>query len=182
MKTVTLTTKEFKTIPGYSTKRTVGQWKGDIDALLYDLPKNKIKVKKKAWLEEEGEERLALELEITVPNSNVTRKMSFILQPVLIVRKSHGKGRWNDIPEEKASWKLFHDLLEIKLAGARLGLVELQHEFMPYIAKKLPDGRSGTLADVMDIAIKADRLNEIGQLEDRRDEKPRVIEAGYEVR
>lgn len=179
MKTVTLSSKEFMSIPGYSTKRSVGQWKGDIDALLYDLPKNKVRVKRKGWLEEDGEERLALELEVTVPSSNVTRNMTFMLSPVLIMRKVHRNGKWESVPEEKASWKLFHDLLEVKLAGARLGVVEIQHEFMPYISKQLPDGRSGTMADVMDIALEADRLNEVGALEDKRER--RIVETEVKV-
>ena len=175
MKTVTLTTKEFETIPGYSTKLTVGHWKGQIDALLYDLPKNKIKVLKKAWITEGEDEMLLLELEVTV--GNVQRSISFKLEPVMIIRKSHAKGKFENVNEEKASWKAFYMLLESKLTAARLGISELHHEFMPYITKQLPNGRTGTLSDVMDIAIEADRLNEIGQLEDRRERRVIDVEA-----
>ncbi len=182
MKTVTLTTKEFETIPGYSTKLSVGHWKGQIDTLLYDLPKNKVKVLKKAWLTEGDDEMLLLELEVTV--GNVQRSISFKLEPVMIIRRSHAKGRYTDIPEEKASWKAFYELLEAKLTATRLGISELHHEFMPYITKQLPNGKTGTLSDIIDIALEADRLNEIGALEDKSAKTPDgkvTIEASYKI-
>jgi len=37
MRTVELTTNEFKTVPGYSTEISVSRWKGKIDALLYEI-------------------------------------------------------------------------------------------------------------------------------------------------
>jgi hypothetical protein len=179
VKTVTLTTKEFETIPGYSTKLSAGHWKGQIDSLLYDLPKNKARVKKKAWLTEEDNEMLLLELEVNV--GNVQRSISFKLEPVMIIRESHAKGRNTNIIEEKASWKVFYELLEAKLTAARLGISEIHHEFMPYITKQLPNGQTGTLSDIMDIAFEADRLNEIGQLEDRRERVVVKSEVNYNM-
>lgn len=190
MRTVTLTTKEFETIPGYSTEIDAETWKGKVDTLLYRLAKNpKAKILRKAWITEgEGDETQdTLLLEVKVSVGNIERHMNFRLEPVMIKRKIEAHGRIRYKVEEGASWKLFYDLLNQKIAAARVGVSELQYEFMPYIAKRLPDGREGTLADIMDIALKADRLNELGALEDqtraREDamETKRAIAADYKV-
>lgn len=111
MKTVRLTTKEFQTIPGYSTKLTVGHWKGKIDGLLYDLGKNKkTKLKRKAWLTEDNREILMLEIDFTI--GNVTQTIAFQLEPVMITREQRVGSKINSVPEEAASWRLFYELLE----------------------------------------------------------------------
>lgn len=177
MRTVELTTKQFRTIPGYSTEISVSRWKGQIDALLYeieDLPN--VRVIRQAWLKEGSRQMLLLEIEVDV--GNVTRHVKFQLEPVIIMRRVRhggGHGRIEHKKEERASWKLFHDLLERKIAAIRLGLTEMHHEFMPYISKRLPDGSLGTFADFMDLVLEQQPGLEGLQLEDQR--KAKVVEA-----
>ncbi len=177
MRTVELTTKEFKTVPGYSTEISVSRWKGKIDALLYEIEElPKCRVIRQAWLKEKDRQTLLLEIEADV--GNVTRHVSFQIEPVIIMRKRKVGGRWGRlelVKEEMASWKLFHDLLERKIAAVRLGLTELHHEFMPYISKSLPDGSMGTFADFLDLVLEQQPGLEGLQLEDQREAK--IIEA-----
>lgn len=179
MKTVELTLEQFKTVPGYTTEIPVSRWKGMIDGMLYglnDLPN--VKMNRKAWLTEGNRELLLLELEITL--GNINKVVQFQLEPVIImVKKRTTKGiprAWKLVPEEKASWKLFHDLLERKIAGARIGITEIHHEFMSYISKQLPDGTQGTFADFMDLILEKGDLERLA-LEDKK-----IIEPQYEVR
>jgi len=173
MRTVELTTKEFKTIPGYSTQISVSRWKGKIDALLYEIEElPKCRLIRQAWLKERDRQTLLLEIEVEV--GHVTRHVSFQLEPVIIMRKvqhAGGRGRIEFKKEEMASWKLFHDLLERKIAAIRLGLTELHHEFMPYISKQLPDGSTGTFAEFMDLVLERQPGLEGLQLEDKREAK-----------
>ncbi|MGD0803538.1 MAG: hypothetical protein ABSA11_05630 [Candidatus Bathyarchaeia archaeon] len=177
MKTVLVTNKEFETIPGYTTGVDVATWKGKIDTILYRLKDNpKVQVVRKAWLTEDDSEMLLLELKVIVGRSNVQRHLSFKLEPVMIQREVLDKHRNRHlVTEDKTSWRLFYELLSQKLAAARLGLTEIQYEFMPYISMSLPGGGQGTLADILDITLEADRLSSLGQIEDKRER--RVVDA-----
>lgn len=177
MKAVDLTPQKFRKIPGYSTKLSVGTWRGKIDGMLYDLG-----VKRKAWMtDEDGTELLMFELEVTI--GNVTKRLAFRFEPVMIrVKKRRTGGRSPVVfePQPKASWKLFHDLMQRKIAAVSLGIVSAHHEFMPYISKTLPDGREGTFADFMDMVIVEGDLDQLA-LEDRgrEEEKKKAIEVPY---
>lgn len=176
MKKVIIDNKTFQTIPGYSTVKKASHWRGEIDKLLYELDElPTVNVIKKAWLSEMGSQMdtllIEIETEVNIGEGPVRRRLQFQLEPVLIVRVNYPKNRHRreEIQEPNVSWKLFHDLLERKLAGARLGLVEIHHEFMPYIMTQLPDGSQGSFADFMDFVLEANRLNELTQLEDKRE-------------
>ncbi len=184
MRTVELTTKEFETIPGYTTKLTPAVWRGKIDGLLYRLEElPNVVIEKQAWIKEKGIQMQTLLLELTITVGNVERTIQFQMKPVLIRRKRRVGGRYGKIKlvdEMNTSWKLFHDLLQSKLAAARLGMVEIHHEFMPYIAKQLPDDSIGTFADFMDVAMQRPEGLEGLQLEHIPEVK--VVDVDYEVK
>ncbi len=184
-----ISNKLFETIPGYTTKKKPHYWRGQIDALLYELEDLKdVRIIEKGWYKGEGDsmETLMLNLEFTIhlDTGPVKRRVQFQIEPVLILRETYTKQRHRGekIPEYKVSWKLMHDLLERKLAGARLGLVEIHTELMSYIVTQLPDGRQGTFGDFMNMVLEADRLNEVTQLEDKSRDDRETIEVDYKVR
>jgi len=179
MKSIILSNREFESIPGYTTEIDVATWNGKVDTLLYRLKDNpKVKIVRKAWFTEGDSEMLLLEIKVLVGRSNVERHLSFKLEPIIIERETLDKHRNKRIVrEERASWKLFYELLSQKLAAARLGLTEIQYEFMPYISMALPGGGSGTMADFIDITLEADRLSSLSQLEDRRERRTVDVEA-----
>lgn len=175
MKIIEVTTKEFEKIPGYTTKLNPSVWRGKIDGLLYELEElETVSVERQAWLRVKGIKMPTLLIEMKLKVGNVERNMQFQLEPVLIRRKKKIGGRYGKlelVDEEKASWKLFHDLMRLKFTAARLGAVEVHHEFMQYISKQLPDGSSGTFADFMDIVIEQQPGLEGLQIEDQRERK-----------
>jgi len=181
MKIVEVTTNEFKKIPGYTTEITPGSWRGRIDTLLYELDELEgVSVERQAWLREKGIVMPTLVIELLAQVGNVERRMQYQIEPVLIRRMKKVGGRYGKnklIDEERASWKLFHDLMRLKFTAARLGVVEVHHEFMSYIAKQLPDGSMGTFADFMDQVIETQGLEGL-QLEDQRERKNVEIEVG----
>ncbi len=153
MKIVEVTTKEFKKIQGYSTEISAGRWRGMIDTLIYELDEMEtVSVERQAWLREKAVTMPTLVIEIVAQVGNVERRLQYQMEPVLIRRSvkqgRHGKVKFQD--EERASWKLFHDLMKIKFTAARLGVVDVHHEFMSNISKRLPDGSMGTFAEFMD--------------------------------
>ena len=174
MKTIQVTTKEFKKIPGYSTEISAGRWRGMIDTLIYELDEmDTVSVERQAWLREKGIKMPTLLIEMKLQVGQIERNIQFNLEPVLITRakKIGGKyGKTTIVDEEKASWKLFHDLMRLKFTAARLGVVEVYHEFMPYISKQLPDGTMGTFADFMDQVMQTQGLEGL-QLEHKPDRK-----------
>lgn len=179
MKIVEVTTQEFKKIPGYTTEITPGRWRGMIDTLLYELDELEgVSVERQAWLREKGITMPTLVIEILAQVGNVERRFQLQIEPVLIRRMKKVGGRYGKnklVDEERASWKLFHDLMKLKFTAARLGIVEVHHEFMSYIAKRLPDDSIGTFADFMDVVIQRPEGLEGLQLEDQREAK--IIEA-----
>lgn len=179
MKIVEVNTAEFKKIPGYTTEITPGRWRGMIDTLLYELDELEgVSVERQAWLREKGITMPTLVIEILAQVGNVERRFQYQIEPVLIRRMKKVGGRYGKnklVDEERASWKLFHDLMKLKFTAARLGVVEVHHEFMSYIAKRLPDDSVGTFADFMDVVIQRPEGLEGLQLEDQREKK--VIEA-----
>ncbi len=172
MRTIELTSKEFQTIPGYSTKLSPAVWRGKIDTLLYMLDElESVSVEDQIWRRQKGIQMQTLLLDLNILVGNVQRRIQFQLEPVLIRRKvMRGRSLNKIVDEEKVSWKLFHDLLQQKLAAARLGMVEIQHELMPYIAKQLPDGSMGTFAEFMDMVIETQGLDGL-QLEYKPERK-----------
>ena len=157
MKIVDLTSEQLKKIPGYTTKISSSRWKGKIDELLHDLQNDGL-LKRKAWLtEEDGTEILLVQMEVEV--NNVCRRIGFKLEPVMVRHKKHKYGGkyapWVFVEKEELSWKLFHDLLERKVAAIRLGMTEVQYEFMQYITRKLSNGTEETFADYIDTAIQS---------------------------
>ena len=179
MKIIEVTTKEFEKIPGYTTKLNPSVWRGKIDGLLYELEElETVSVERQAWLREKGIKMPTLLIEMKLQVGNVERNMQFKFEPVLIRRMKKIGGRYGKnqlVDEEKASWKLFHDLMRLKFTAARLGVVEIHHEFMQYISKQLPDGSIGTFSDFMDMVLENQAGLEGLQLEDKRDKK--IIEA-----
>ena len=175
MKVVEVTTKEFEKIPGYSTKLNPSVWRGKIDGLLYELEElETVSIERQAWLREKGIKMPTLLIEMKLQVGNVERNMQFQLEPVLITRKKKIGGRYGKtqlVEEEKTSWKLFHDLMRMKFTAARLGAVEVHHEFMQYISKQLPDGSMGTFADFFDRVLQEQQGLEGLQLEDQRERK-----------
>ncbi len=179
MKIVEVSTKEFKKIPGYTTEISAGRWRGLIDALLYELDELEgVSVERQAWIREKGITMPTLVIEILAQVGNVERRFQYQIEPVLIRRMKKVGGRYGKnklVDEERASWKLFHDLMKVKFTAARLGVVEVHHEFMSYIAKQLPDKSVGTFGDFMDIAVQSPAGIEFFQLEDQREAK--VVDA-----
>jgi hypothetical protein len=169
MKYVDVDMKTFKTLPGYTTKLTVSRWKGQIDSLLYELQELGL-LKRKMWMmDEDKSELLYVEMEVNV--NGVVRRVQFKLEPVIIrVKKRIRGGRtpWTLEAQPQVSWKIFHDLLERKIAAIRLGMAQPHHEFMQYITKQLPDGREVTFGDFMDQVIELGRLDQL-QLTDQRE-------------
>lgn len=175
MKSVEIDMDTFKKIPGYTTELSVSRWKGKIYALLEELD-----VDAHGWMKdkEEGTEILVFQKTFTL--GNVERLIQFRMEPVLIKvkkKKAHRYGPIEVVDKPNVSWKLFHDLLERKVAAARLGLVEMRHEFMPYISKELPDGSVGTFADFMDLILQEQGGLDALRLEDQRGRKP--VEAEF---
>ncbi len=173
MRTVEISTKDFEKIPGRTTKLSVSTWKGKIFALLDELD-----VEAQGWIKDRvtGSQILAFSMNIKI--GNVEKIVDFRMEPVLIrrqVRRGRSRGLVKIVDEEKASWKLFHDLLERKVAAAKIGIVDVHHEFMSYIAKRLPDDSMGTFAEFMDLALQRPEGLEGFLLEDKREK--RVIEA-----
>ncbi|MHA2024244.1 MAG: hypothetical protein ACTSWQ_11340 [Candidatus Thorarchaeota archaeon] len=175
MREITLTNKQFQAIPGRTTKKSVSYWKGLIFAMLDDLG-----VEEQGWIKDQnGDPVLVFSLDVNI--GGIEKRVAFRMQPVLInIKKRVGNqyGPNKVIPMAEASWKLFHDLLERKIAAVKVGIVEAHHEFMSYIAQQLPDGSVGSLADVMDVVLEADRLNDVLQLE-KKPEDVKVIDADY---
>ena len=117
MRTVEISTKEFQKIPGYSTKLSVSTWKGKIFALLDELD-----VEAQGWVKDRVTKSEVLVFSMRVQIGNVEKTIDFRMEPVLIrreVRKGRSRALFKIVDEEKASWKLFHDLLERKVAAAK---------------------------------------------------------------
>lgn len=150
-------------------------WRGKINTLLDQLDEMEtVSIERQAWIKEKDVRMPTLILEMKVKVGNVESKFDFMLEPVLIRRKRRVGGRYGPtklVDEEKASWKLFHDLFKLKVTAARLGAVEIHHAFMSYIAKQLPDDSIGTWADFMNLAIQSPGGLEALQLEDKREAK-----------
>ncbi len=182
MKIIQVTTKEFEKIPGYTTKIPSVSWRGKIGDLLDELDEMEtVSVERRAWYQDKGVKMGTLLVEMKLQVGNVERTMGFQFEPVLIrreVRSGGRHGRKKLVDEERASWKLFHDLMRLKFTAARLGAVEIHHEFMSYISKQLPDGSTGTFADFMDAVIESQEGLEGLQLEfkPKRKEVDSVIE------
>ena len=173
MKTVELTNAEFKKIPGYSTEISVSRWKGKIFSLLDELD-----VDAQGWIKDKRAGTEILAFSLTVQIGNVEKIIDYRMEPVMIVvnkKVGHRYGPTELVPMEKASWKLFHDLLERKVAAAKVGIVDVHHEFMSYISKQLPDGSIGNFADFMDLVLQGQSGLEGLQLEDKRE--PKIVDA-----
>lgn len=170
MKTVELTNAQFKKIPGYTTEISVSRWKGKIFSLLDEMD-----VDAQGWIKDKRAETEILAFSMTVQIGNVEKIIDYRMEPVMIVvnkKVGHRYGPTELVPMKKASWKLFHDLLERKVAAAKVGIVDVHHEFMSYITKQLPDGSIGTFADFMDMVIERQPGIEGLQLEYKREPKP----------
>ena len=180
MKIIEVDTPEFQRIPGYTTKLTPGTWRGKIDTLLYELDEMEtVSIERQAWLRTKGIKMPTLIVEMKLIVGNVERRMEFVMEPVLIQRMKKVGGRYGKnqlVDEEKASWKLFHDLMRLKFTAARLGVIDVYKEFMPYIAKRLPDGSMGTFGDFMDLVAETEEGFEFLQLEDKRERTNVVAE------
>ncbi len=174
MRTVDISTTEFQKLPGYSTKLSVSTWKGKIFALLDELD-----VEAQGWVKDRVTKSEVLVFSMRVQIGNVEKTIDFRMEPVLIrreVRKGRSRALSKVVDEEKASWKLFHDLLERKVAAAKIGIVDVHHEFMSYIAKQLPDGSVGTFAEFLDMVLEQQPGLEGLQLEDKRERKNIEVE------
>ncbi len=174
MRTVEITTKDFQKIPGYTTKLSVSTWKGKIFAVLDELD-----MEAQGWVKNRvtGSQILAFSMQVQI--GNVEKIIDFRMEPVLIrrqVRKGRSRALVKLVDEEKASWKLFHDLLERKVAAAKIGIVDVHHEFMSYISKQLPDGSVGTFGDFLDLVLERQPGLEGLQLEDKREVKTVEVE------
>jgi hypothetical protein len=172
MSEIVLDGKEFRKMPYYSTKVSVGRTKGEIDGLLYDHG-----VENKAWITQDGKETLIFEL--TVQVGNVERKLAFKFQPTMI-RVNYP--RKPNTVERETSWRLFYWHLKTKLEAIKYGLVSVERELMSNIiySGQLTDSR--TVGDALTDIIQLGRLEHIDQvaLEDKRD--PRHVEAKYRVK
>lgn len=170
-RTVDLVTEDLKKIPGYTTSIPPYEWKGKIEGLIHSLREDGM-VKEHGWKTDEyGQDSLFLEIEVEV--QDVHRRIQMKLEPVLIRYKKHTGGRgspWTYEKKEALSWKLFHDYLERKIAAIRVGIVDIQHEFMQNIMKELPDGSIGTFAEFMDNILAEGQIQQLG-LEERKEEK-----------
>jgi len=185
-RTIDLVTEELKKIPGYTTEKPAYEWKGKIEGLIQSLREDGL-VKEHGWkTDEHGQDSLYLEIEVEVQDKH--RRIQMKLEPVLIRYKKHTGGRgspWTYEDKKELSWKLFHDYLDRKIAAIRVGIVDIQHEFMQNIMKELPDGRIGTFAEFMDNILAEGQIQQLG-LEEKREEKEegesvKEIEAEYNV-
>jgi len=175
-KKVILSLKDFEKLPKYSTEISVGKTKGEIDGLLYDM-----KVKKTAWITEGDQSILLFTIEAIIGGQKV--ELTFRLSPTLIYvrKKVHEGGHSVEkiLPELKASWRLFYDLLEKKLVSIRYGITSIEAEFMSSLVVPISQTETATLGELMENGKVLPAL-------ENRPEEPRAdrktVDADYKVK
>jgi len=175
-KTIILSLKDFEKVPKYSTEISVGRTKGEIDGLLYDM-----KATKTAWIRDGEQETLLFTVEATIGGQKV--KLGFKLSPTIIhVRKKVLEGGHyveKTLPEFKASWRLFYDLLEKKLVSVRYGITSVEAEFMSNLVVPISQTETATLGELLEQGKVLPALEQRTE-EPQAERKP--IEAVYTVK
>jgi len=191
MNEIIITQKQFEEIQGYSTKKTVGQIKGEIDGMLYDLG-----AFDKAWANAsekdatgkpiKGTEREHLVFKLVVNIRGVERTLGFVFSPVMIKVQKHKTGGRSPLVATSmpaASWLVMRNLLKAKTDAAKLGIVNIEQELLSNVIYRLPKEQGGaetTIGEIMSELIAKDQLQGKFGLEDQRE--CRTVSASYEVK
>ena len=159
--------KALKKMPYGSTKVSWTDTRGDIEGKLLALKEKGI-LKKKAWLEEGDVEKLYLELDLPVSDTE-KRIVTLKFEPTLIYVETvdRYKRRSKPVLNRDVTWRLFWWHFKIKLEAVLYGLVTLEEEFMSHIVHQLPDGRETTFGDALKTILLEGRMDHV--LEDKRD-------------
>ncbi len=142
-KRLEMTEQQLKTIPGYRTRLDKQKLKGMVVSLLVE-----VEIETYALVTKDGAEHLAFEMVLPTEETDVKRVVHFKIEIPRLYRKFTKKGM-EPRYEEAASWRLFHDYLERKMAMVRLGVSDLIEEFTANIVMHLPDGREQTVYEAM---------------------------------
>ena len=138
-----LTEKQLKSIPGHRTRLDTQKLKGMVASLLVEAGIDQYLMGKV-----NGADVLSFEMVLDTNETDVKRVVHFKLEIPQLYRKFTRKGL-EPRYEEAASWRLFHDYLERKMAMVRLGISDLVEEFTANIVMSLPDGTQKTVYEAM---------------------------------
>ena len=156
-KTVTVSQKVFATIPGRGVNKDVDYYRGQVIGLIVQLGAEEYGISK-------GDIIFSLNIDVA---DGSKRCITFRIRPVLIQVETQRQGKAKElVPKPATSWYLLWKHLEMKIATIKVGIVEAQHELMQYIS--LPDqtGQWRSFADILDVLIESDTLNQVSALED----------------
>ena len=172
MSEITLTKKQYDSLPYKTTKISKGKTYGEIIGLLETNG-----IKDYQWTRLKGVDELAFPL--TIDRKGVTQQFLVKMAvPKLMYPISKGRGKY--APKtvtylEDVSWRIFWWYLKSKLEAIRFGISDEIKEFMYNIHYALPDGSMRSLGDTL--IENAEQLTKIGALEDKR-----LVEANYKVK
>lgn len=138
-----MTENQLKTIPGYRTSLDKQKLRGMVASLLVEAG-----IEQYLMGKVNGADVLTFEMVLDTDQLDVKRVVHFKLEVPQLYRRFQRK---NMEPryEEAASWRLFHDYLERKMAMVRLGVSDLIEEFTANIVMSLPDGSQQTVYEAM---------------------------------
>lgn len=177
MTTLVVDSKTLKAMPYGGTEVNWTKTRGEIEGKLLELQAKGF-LKKKGWYSEGDVEKLYLELEIPVSDTE-RRIVNLRFEPTLIYVEpvDRYKRRGKPVLNRDVTWRLFWWHFKVKLESILYGLTTFEETFMANIVRYLPDGRGGTrevtFGDALKVLLTEDRLDNV--LEDKRDRI--VIEA-----
>ena len=171
MTTLIVDSKTLKKMPYGTTEVPWTKTRGEIEGKLLEL-KEKGLLRKKGWLSEGDVEKLYLELELPVSDTE-KRIVNLKFEPTLIyVEPVDSRGRrGKPVLNRDVTWRLFWWHFKVKLESILYRLTTFEETFMANIVRYLPDGRGGTrevtFGDALKVLLMEDRLDNV--LEDKRD-------------
>jgi hypothetical protein len=87
-------------------------------------------------------------IEMVLPTDEIDKKrvIHFKLEvPKIYAKRAKGPDKYM----ESAGWRFFYDYLKSRMVSVQLGITDLVEEFSANIVMQLPDGREGTLAELI---------------------------------
>ena len=177
MKEITLTKEQYENLPYRTTKLTKDDTFG---AMIGLLRKRGIR---KYFMDDETE---TISFEYRVKLKDMEKRFLVKMQvPHLLYmakvnplsRSKHPEVKLTYLEDE--SWRILYWYLKNKLDAIQFGIVDDLKEFIPNIYYEL-EGREVNLADT--IIANADRIASLKAITDESTDKPRIVEATFEVK
>ena len=167
MTALIVSSKTLKRMPYGTTKVPWTKTKGKIEGKLLELEKKGL-LKKSGWYKEGDAEKLYLELEIPLSDTE-KRVVTLKFEPSLIYVETvdRQKRRGKPTLDRDVTWRLFWWHFKVRLEAILYGLITVEEMFMSNIVRQLPDGREVTFGDALKVILLEGRLDNV--LEDKRE-------------